>query len=386
MVKIHRYLGLPTLGFLMLAGLTGSIIAFEVELESWLNPAYFRIEPGTALPPDQLVQRIETSDPRIQVYYLPLAEQPRRALIAFVEAKRDPASGEDFSLDYDEVFIDPVSGRITGKRLWGNCCFERINLIPLLYKLHNRLMLPKPWGSRIMGAVALAWLGMLLLGFYLSLPPKSRAKHSARFDRLRRWRHSWRVKRGLPRIPALLQWHRALALWLAPAMLVVALAGMAMNLEDELFRPLLTQLSPLSEPSFRGTPPATPSAQRISFGQAVAAAQQAAQQQGVRKRATAITLEADRYLYRVEFGDALEFGLDPVAIYIDAYNAQPLGVVRPEGGSHGDVLMALRHSLHTGQLGGMAGRVLVALTGLVTFGISLLGLILWWCKRPARNG
>jgi len=38
LVLLHRYIGLATALFLLMAGLTGSILAFNHELDEWLNP------------------------------------------------------------------------------------------------------------------------------------------------------------------------------------------------------------------------------------------------------------------------------------------------------------------------------------------------------------
>ncbi len=41
LVLLHRYIGLATAVFLLLAGLTGSLLAFNHELDEWLNPGFY---------------------------------------------------------------------------------------------------------------------------------------------------------------------------------------------------------------------------------------------------------------------------------------------------------------------------------------------------------
>ena len=41
LVLLHRYIGLATALFLLMAGLTGSILAFNHELDEWLNPEFY---------------------------------------------------------------------------------------------------------------------------------------------------------------------------------------------------------------------------------------------------------------------------------------------------------------------------------------------------------
>jgi uncharacterized iron-regulated membrane protein len=48
-VLVHRYAGLFMAGFLIVAGLTGSILAFDNELNGWLNPPWWVEAPGQPL-------------------------------------------------------------------------------------------------------------------------------------------------------------------------------------------------------------------------------------------------------------------------------------------------------------------------------------------------
>ena len=71
LLYLHRYIGLAMALFLALAGLTGTILAFHHELDEWLNPdLYHTGSSGPALPPDQLVERVESAWPHMQVWYV----------------------------------------------------------------------------------------------------------------------------------------------------------------------------------------------------------------------------------------------------------------------------------------------------------------------------
>ncbi|MGH8611842.1 MAG: PepSY domain-containing protein [Gammaproteobacteria bacterium] len=45
LVLLHRYVGLVMAGFLLIAGLTGSLLAWNDELEAVLSPQLFRAAP-----------------------------------------------------------------------------------------------------------------------------------------------------------------------------------------------------------------------------------------------------------------------------------------------------------------------------------------------------
>ena len=43
LVLIHRYGGLAMAPFLIIAGLTGSVLVFMPELDAWLNPELYTV-------------------------------------------------------------------------------------------------------------------------------------------------------------------------------------------------------------------------------------------------------------------------------------------------------------------------------------------------------
>src|SRR5437879_13111043 len=59
-LKLHLYLGLTAALFLVILGLTGSVIAFETDIPQWLHPDLFHVEPAAhTLPEQELVKRAE---------------------------------------------------------------------------------------------------------------------------------------------------------------------------------------------------------------------------------------------------------------------------------------------------------------------------------------
>ena len=47
LLKLHLYITLWLGAFLVIAGLTGSLLVYTHELETWLNPEILRVEVGT---------------------------------------------------------------------------------------------------------------------------------------------------------------------------------------------------------------------------------------------------------------------------------------------------------------------------------------------------
>ena len=93
---LHRWTGLAIAVFLALAGLSGSVLVYLHQLDAALNPDLFHVAwQGEVLPPDELIARIERTDPRITVSKVPLRVAPGESAMLSVRAKfdRPPAGG-----------------------------------------------------------------------------------------------------------------------------------------------------------------------------------------------------------------------------------------------------------------------------------------------------
>src|SRR5262245_16142649 len=90
---LHRAFGLFIAVFLFVAGLTGGVIAWDHELDAWLNPELFRVDetrPATSgLDALRIADDLERNTPNLRVTYLPLAATPGRSLMLSVEPKAD---------------------------------------------------------------------------------------------------------------------------------------------------------------------------------------------------------------------------------------------------------------------------------------------------------
>jgi len=149
-VLIHRYVGLTMTVFLVIVGLTGSLLAFYHELDRWLNPELLTVpvRDGPMLDPFTLRERAEALEPRARVDdWVSLHREPGEAYVLWSQAKTDPATGEAYALPYNELYLDPYTGEKIGTRQWGEVSLAKENILSFLYRLHYTLALPKGTGN-----------------------------------------------------------------------------------------------------------------------------------------------------------------------------------------------------------------------------------------------
>lgn len=381
LVLVHRWFGLAAALFLFVAGATGALISWDHELDAWLNPQLYEARtPGTPQPALALARGVEAADPRVRVRYLPLAAEPGHTLVLFVDPRTDPATGQPYAVDYNQVAVDPVSGAVQGRRLWGEVSMDRENLLPFLYKLHYSLHLPAAGGIELglwlMGLIAIAWVVDCFIALWISFPRWTAWRRSFAF----RWRE------GGHRL--VFDLHRSGGVWLWALVLVVAVTSVSMNLQREVLRPLVGWFSTLSPSPFDSRTPRMPATPRLNPEQAIALAREEGRRRGFPETPGGLLHLADLGLYGVGFfapgHDHGDVGLGNPWLYFDADSGALVGAQVPGEGSAGDVFLQAMFPLHSGRIIGTPGRVLMSVLGVAIAGLSLTGVLLWARKRRAR--
>lgn len=392
LVALHRWLGLPIALFLFVAGLTGAVISWDHELDAALNPQLYEARSaatarvatvGDAL---QLATRVEAALPALQVTYMPLTWQPGATLQMSVAPKFDPVSGRLHELGYNQIAVDPATGEIQARREWGAVSLTRENLLPFLYKLHYSMHIPNVGGFElgmlIMGIVGIVWTLDAFIALAISFPsPRS-------------WRKSFAFRWSKGGFPLLFDLHRSGGVWLWPLLLVLALTSVAMNLNYEVVRPIVSSLSTLSPDVFAQRTPVAPDktvAPATARGEVVARAEVEAARRGWIAPAGAVFYSPEYAVYGVSFfapgHDHGDSGLGNPWLYFDAVSGRSVGAHVPGEGTAGDLYLQAQFPLHSGRIAGLAGRIAVSVLGAVVAILSLTGVWIWARKRwRARAG
>lgn len=379
LVILHRYIGLATAVFLALAGLTGSILAFHHEIDEWLNPEFYttRAE-GAPLSLVALAARAQADHPQMRIIYIESEGDPDHPALAVGEPIPAP-DGTLPELDYNFAYLDPATGETLATRYWARCCFAAEDFIPFIYEFHHALTLPGTWGYLLMGLVAIAWTLDCFIALVLTFP-RGRPFFA-------KWKAAWQVKRGGGAYRTNFDLHRAGGLWLWPILLPVAVSSIAMNLPDHVFRPLVSLVSPVEQSVYyqRGLLPLGSFGEtRQDFAAIHERGQAEAAAHGLDEPIYGLYFSTLYNFYAVGYGSH-DAPLGSPWFYFDGADGRLLRADIPGRGTAGEIFEQLQFPIHGGRIGGLAGRIVICVAGLVIFVLSVTGIVIWWKKLAARR-
>ncbi len=384
---VHRWAGLTLALFLAIAGLTGMALAWEDELEALTAPQLLRARPvaPNAKMRDPVALRDEAlaRHPGMIADFLPLVIKPGESL-RLRASWRDPAQVPA----WDELFVDPYTGRELGHRRWGDISEGWVNVMPFLYRLHYSLLLGGP-GTLIMGLVALIWTLDCFAGLYLTFPVrlKKSASLSHRVGWWQRWRHSWRVRWRSGGHKLTFDLHRAGGLWVWLALLVFAWSSVSFNL-PQVYAPVMGLIGATDRRADLAVlAPAKAAGAPMDFATANARGFALAQGMGATKGGA-------RWLWHVPSSSVYVYGFTTSADVADDGGASQLAfddrtgtlrLARPSmSASFGDRVTEWIVALHMARVGGPMWRLAVTGLGAAIAILSVTGLLIWLKKRRAR--
>jgi uncharacterized iron-regulated membrane protein len=383
-VWFHRWVGLTMAAFLIVVGLTGSLLAFLTEINHWLAPEMHPgAHPGIELDAATLARRAEALVPQARTATVFLGE-PGVALIGM-----QPREG-DAPLGFDSLALDRVTGAELGRIERGGLPAKLAEIMPFVYSLHYALAIGAI-GEWILGLVALAWTIDCFVAFYLTLPLPSRA--NAR-SYLARWKPAWLVKTSGSFYRVNFDLHRAGGLWMWIALLIFAWSSVFMDLNG--FYTRVTGLvfdyeQPIWAQELKVEPPA--GKQPLGWEEALAVGERLMEEQG---RAHGFAVEAmdafyllrekGLFEYRVRSSRDIGDKRGDTSLFFDAYTGELRRLDLPTGQHLGNTITAWLVVLHMANIFGMPYRIFVCALGIVIAMLSVTGVYIWWKKRKARKG
>lgn len=400
-IHLHRWVGLTIAAFLFMSGITGAIVSWDHELDGWLNPDLFEVtREGPLKTPLELAALAEAADPRVWATFVYLNVEADHAYEVYIFPKVDPATGESYVVDYNQVFMDPVTGEILGRRLWGAVEFTRANLMPFIYKLHYSLHLPDPWGMWLMGGIACLWTLDCFVGFYLTLPVRRRPDPTRALSVGRalargwwaRWKPAWLIKWQGSSYRINFDLHRAFGLWFWGFLFTLAVSSASLNLDTEVAKPLVSLFSSFTPTPFDtrvAVPFNQPIYPKLTYPEIIEKARMDGLARGWDEPPGAIYYAPHYGTYSVYMfhpGDehGTTGGVGPAMLYYDGLDGRPIGSSTPWAGTAGDIFLQVQFPLHSGRIAGLPGRIIVSLSGIAVALLSVTGVVIWWKKHRAH--
>ncbi|MDR4501822.1 MAG: PepSY domain-containing protein [Nitrospirales bacterium] len=369
---LHAVLGISAGLVFTIIGLTGSLLAFWPELDVWMHPALIQVsahaDQEKALRSlDDIVAAARSVIPADgQPYAL---VYPRFPDSGFVVTYSRPAP-DPKQLEWHQVFIDPYTALVTGKRLqfdmerpWRGSLFD------FILRLHYTLALGAQ-GATLVGIIALALMVLLASGIVLWWPASTHISSA------------FTIKRGGSHQRFLYDLHKTVGFYASVLLMIALFSGLYLVFPDYvkaligIFSTTGTTPHLTSAPSHEQRP--------IGFDEVAAIADE--------------TFPDGRFqwiffpqgangVYKIVKKAPLERTdiLPARALWIDQYSGQVLHTHDPAHYTTGQTFMHWLFPLHSGEAFGWPGRFMILCLGLVPGALFITGLIRWRQNRRGRE-
>lgn len=394
LVGLHRWAGLAMTAFLVIVGLTGSVLAFHAELDAWLNPELLTVTKRKApvLDPFLLRERAAVYYPDARIDSVQLFIEPGRA-VQYAAPPRNDAPAIPATL----VYLDPYTGEKIGERAVGEVSLAKEKLVAFTFRLHYSLALPistGQLGSYILGVTALVWTIDCFVSFYLTFPLRRRMNGAILAKSWSsRWKPAWLIKftSGAYRIN--FDIHRAFGLWTWAMLFVFAWSSVGFNLQ-EAYRPTMNALFGVGDSEIKlpalPMPMETPRLDwRAAGEQGLILLNAEAHRHGFAiERAELLRLDRQHGAYIMYARSSLDIGkYSQTYVLFDADTGALRQALWPGHSSEktGDVISRWLSLLHMAAVFGLPMQIFVCVISLVITALSITGVYIWWKKRTARK-
>jgi uncharacterized iron-regulated membrane protein len=357
-MRLHLWLGLGLGALFVLAGLTGSLLVYYVEIDRWLHPEQASQGMADAAAFDAAITTVREAWPDKQgPWRIEVTDRPGAIPMRYYHPPETAGRSHAPML----VWLSSDGRQVLRRDFWGDSAMTWI------YDLHYQLKMDKPGGT-LMGIAGLALLALLVSGLWAWWPRGS-------------WAKALRFKRGAGETRRLRDLHKLTGLAGLPLLAMLAATGAMLALPGEtraVLAPLLGKPAEMPAPHSRAA-----SGRQIAPSAALAAARAAMP----RARPAWIEIPgAGDGAYRLR----LQQPADPSRrfpksfVWVDPYRGNV--IARHDAATFPalSVLEMWLHPLHDGSAGGQALRIAVMLAGLLPLGLFLTGLLRWRARNRRK--
>ena len=352
-LKVHLWLGLAAAIFLVILGLTGSVMAFENDIDHWLHPELFYVKTGPqSLPEQQLIAAVEIRVAPARVAAVQVFRQPNLARVMQ-------------TTDGKSVYVNPYDASILGVTKGPFTADRNIAYIHHIHLRHAPDQRSTPQLAAI-GKPVISFAGLILC---LMVPTGL-----ILFWRTRRTTIKWKASS----LRICFDAHHVIGLYASLFLLIAAFTGILIGFDagertiyavTNSHRPANLP-RPQSSPDPGATPITADRAIEIAHG-AIAGASLAGLQTPLNPKAVwTILLRVPE-----ETSETVHS-----SVAIDQYGGQVLQVHNFLTDSQGYRAIRFNRSIHTGDIWGLPSHILVSVSSLLLVAMVVTGLVIWWKK------
>jgi len=352
-LTLHLYLGLLSALFLVILGLTGSIMAFEGQIDHWLHPRRWYVTPRPqALPESELVRTVEQrfAPDRVSSFRIAPESNIAHAIIVTPRGDRSTGPGSDLEVSIDQYTGSILSALPSPTRTESTLAF--------IHQFHLRLA-SGATGKLVISVIGLILLVEVPLGFVL-------------------W---WRTKRASVKwtgsgFRVFFDLHHIIGVYVAAFLLLAAVTGVLIGFDSmQAMFYSATHSAPNRVRPAQSTVMA--GAEPIGLEHVMDAAHHAMPDGLI---SIVHIPDTPHDAYQVIFrkpGDAWS-AVHAVA-WIDRYSGKVLAFTDLYA-SPGYRAIRFNRALHTGDILGMPSQIVVSVTSLALVVMVITGVVIWWKK------
>jgi uncharacterized iron-regulated membrane protein len=359
-LNTHLYLGLIFGLFFVMTAVTGSLLAFYVEIDELLHPEL--IIEGKANQQKQsyetLFQALKIAEPtRDKAWRLELPEDPNGIVTA---RYYKPTETEHLAFAPLMLWVNPYTAEVVSNRFWGDF------VMTWIYDLHFTLLLDTN------GRLAISIIGIFIFlslctGIYLWWPSKHVLKTAFTFKRhTSPQRNNYDI-------------HKLTGIYSLPILVVIVVTGVLLGFPP--VKPAVKAISPLYSPANTQSIPIE-KVQRLPLDHIVDIAQQQFPTANVKWIETPDGITGSYRINLRQQGEPSQ-RFPKTNVWLDQYSGEILAVRDIHNDSAGDIFLRWLHPLHSGQAFGLTGRIIVCISGLLPIILFVTGIIRW--RQKQRN-
>jgi uncharacterized iron-regulated membrane protein len=357
LIQIHLWLGI-TIGLIWaVQGLTGSVLVFFREIHRWNAP-----EPthGSLASLDTIVANASAAAGGARITRLAVTDGNRDLIYAYRESaeKQKPA-----------VLMDAATGRVLRSDYMAPTSPAGNVFVFWLNNLHISLLTGRT-GEVFVATSGLFLVSACVLGLTIGWPPR------------RGWKAAFAVQRWRKLDHQLYGWHRAVGLVAGFLIITISLSGFYFAFEPAV-DDALAKVVPF-ERHYRPTPAAALATEQVSVQQAADAAQ-ARFPNGRWARIYMPTKSSPVYQVRLHQPGESRVWLGKTMVWVDPADGRVLATYDPLSAPLANRVLDAAFPFHNGELAGLPGRILIAISGLLLPAFYVTGLMAWWRKRRKRR-